>query len=511
MKLSDLLRGLDALPLSGPDAGTVEVRAVTSDSRRAGEGTLFVAVPGTAADGHDYAAAAVAAGAPAVLVEREVEGVEGAAVLKVEGARRALGLAAANLYGRPAERLVLVGVTGTNGKTSITWLLEAIAEAAGRRTGVLGTTGYRFRGEARAASHTTPGPEILQGLLAEMVDGGVDLAVLEVSSHALDQARVEGCRFDAAAFTNLTRDHLDYHESLEAYFGAKARLFTDYLADDGAAVVNLDDEWGRRLAGQLAADGRRVVGTTASDRPEGAVRVLSARMDLGGIEATLALPDGERLEIASPLTGAHNLANLCTAVGLAFVLGFPHGAIVRGLAGCTGAPGRLERVADAGSPDAPRHVFVDYAHTDDALARVVASLRALAPEGARIVTVFGAGGDRDRGKRPLMGEAASASDVVVVTSDNPRSEDPESIIDAVAAGVRPGTELYREADRGAAIALAVGLARPGDVVLVAGKGHETTQTLRGEVRPFDDRVVAREALAAVAPLTRPVGEEPERA
>ena len=243
MRLDQLLHGVDAEALAGPPPDTVEVRAVASDSRQAGPGVLFVAVPGTAADGHAYAPAAVRAGSPAVIVERPVDGLAPATVVRVASSRVALGRAAANLHHRPGERLKLVGVTGTNGKTTVTWLLEAIAAAAGLRPGVVGTTGVRFAGTTRAATHTTPGPEALQALLAEMLGAGVDLGVMEVSSHALDQARVEGCAFRVAAFTNLTRDHLDYHPSLEAYFKAKARLFGPYLVDGGTAVVSADKPW----------------------------------------------------------------------------------------------------------------------------------------------------------------------------------------------------------------------------------------------------------------------------
>ncbi len=518
MRLDQVLHGVDAEALAGPPPDTVEVRAVASDSRQAGPGVLFVAVPGTTGDGHAYAPAAVRAGSPAVIVERQVDGLAPATVLRVPSSRVALGQAAANLHHRPGERLPLVGVTGTNGKTTVTWLLEAIAAAAGRRPGVLGTTGHRFAGTTRAATHTTPGPEALQALLAEMLDAGVDLGVMEVSSHALDQARVEGCAFRVAAFTNLTRDHLDYHPSLEAYFEAKARLFGPYLADGGAAVVSADDPAGVRLLDRLAGRPvRRIATSVAPARTELAVtpgpagdvewvRAESAQVGLEGIRAQVALPSGRVLALTSPLTGVHNLQNLLTAVGLAVALGLPDDAIARGLATCPGAPGRLERVADKASP--PRHVFVDYAHTDDALARVIGALRELSPAGTRLVVVFGCGGDRDPGKRPLMGKAACGGDTVVVTSDNPRSEDPRAIIDDILPGMDPNTPRAVEPDRRRAIELAVGLARPGDVVLVAGKGHETTQTAGGVARPFDDRVVCAGALAAVAPGTREV-EKPQ--
>jgi UDP-N-acetylmuramoyl-L-alanyl-D-glutamate--2,6-diaminopimelate ligase len=522
MRLSEVIRGLEARHLAGPAPDGVDVRAATADSRKAGTGVVFVAVAGTSADGHDFAAAAVEAGAPAVIVERPMPDLGDATVLQVDDAREAIALVSANLHGRPGERLPLVGITGTNGKTTVAWLTTAALEAAGRNVGLLGTVGIRRGGRLAEATHTTPGPEDLQALLAELLDDGSDAAVMEVSSHALDQARVLGCTFAAAAFTGLSRDHLDYHPDMAAYFAAKARLFERHLADGADAVIFVDDPHGLRLHEALAAEGRvrpvavsiagavsKAAGEDAPARlPEGpSVLARSAALSLAGIEAVIGLPDGTRCLLTSPLVGAHNLANLAVAAGLAHAMGVDAGTLGAGLSACPGVPGRLERVADPKrGPGGDRHLFVDYAHTDDALTRVIAALRSLAPPSARLLVVFGCGGDRDRGKRPLMGRAAAAADVAIVTSDNPRSEDPEAIVADILPGLS-GARYLVEIDRRAAIELAAGIARPGDVVLVAGKGHETGQTAAGKTRPFDDRTVSREALATVAAGTRPLPPE----
>jgi len=494
MRLSAVIQGTGASGAAGADP---EIARVTGDSREVAPGSLFFALRGTQADGHDFAAEAARRGAVAVVAERTVA-CRPALLLLAPSARRAMAIAAANLHGRPADSMRVAGVTGTNGKTTVTYLAEACAIAAGLPAGVLGTVTHRFPGVVRAAGHTTPESTAVQALLAEMRDAGARIALLEVSSHALAQERVAGIRFAVAAFTNLTRDHLDYHGDMESYFDAKRRLFTEHLAPDGTAVVNARDPHGARLADQIGP-GRRVwrYGTRGDD----ALRARGVRMGLGGIEATLETPAGE-IPVRSPLVGPHNLENLLCAAGVALGLGIPAEAVGRGLSTSAGAPGRLERVAARGV-----NVFVDYAHTDDALARVLEALRALSPR--RLVTVFGCGGDRDRGKRPLMGRAAgTASDLVVVTSDNPRTEDPLAIVREIVPGVeaaglrrlapeaaRRGESGYLvEPDRRAAIALAVECSREGDAVLVAGKGHEETQIVGAERRPFSDREEARRAL-----------------
>jgi UDP-N-acetylmuramoyl-L-alanyl-D-glutamate--2,6-diaminopimelate ligase len=497
MNLSAIIRGTGARGDMGADP---EIARVTGDSREVVPGTLFFALPGAAQDGHDFAAEAARRGAVAVVAERPVPCAP-AALLLAPSSRRAMAIAAANLHGRPGDALALAGVTGTNGKTTVAYLVEACARAAGVPAGVLGTVTHRWPGAERPASHTTPESTAVQALLAQMRDAGARLAVLEVSSHALAQERVAGMRFRVAGFTNLTRDHLDYHGDMERYFAAKRRLFAEHLAPDGLAVVNVRDAFGVRLADQLGP-GRRV--WRFGGRAEDALRAVDVRAGLAGLSVTLATPAGA-VAIRSPLVGAHNVDNLLCAAGVALGLELPLDAVAWGLSECRGAPGRLERVAARGVS-----IFVDYAHTDDALARVLAALRALEPR--RLACVFGCGGDRDRGKRPLMGEAAArGADVVVVTSDNPRTEDPAAIIAEILPGLeragmrRLSPEALRlgeargfvvEPDRRAAIALAASLAREGDAILVAGKGHEDHQIVGGQRLPFSDRDEARRALGA---------------
>ena len=432
-----------------------------------------------------------------MVAERRVE-VAPALLLLAPSSRRAMALAARNFHGHPGERLDLGGVTGTKGKTTVSYLVEAAAAAAGVPAGVVGTVSWRWPGRSLPASHTTPESTELQALLAEMVAAGTRLAVLEVSSHALAQERVAGLSFRAAAFLNLSRDHFDYHRDFEDYYQAKRRLLIEQLAPDGVAVVNAADAHGARLAGELAAGGRTAWRFGAPGAELGA---REARVGLSGIEAVLETPRGE-LEIRSPLTGRHNLDNLLAAAGLALGLGLDPGAVARGLSDSAGAPGRLERIEGRGV-----QAFVDYAHTDDALAKACAALRDLSPR--RLVVVFGCGGDRDRGKRPLMGLAAgTAADLVVVTSDNPRTEDPLAIIQAILPGVeqagrsrlspaeaRAGARGYLAIpERRQAIAFALAAAQAGDAVLIAGKGHEDYQIVGDQKHPFDDREEARRAL-----------------
>ncbi len=495
MKLSHLIGAAGATVPPGEDP---EITLVTGDSRAVGPGAVFFCLPGTRADGHDFAAAAARAGAVAVVASRPVECAP-ARLLVVPDTRRAMALAAAAFHGRPGDRLLLGGVTGTKGKTTVTYLAEACAEAAGLPVGVVGTVTWRYPGHSRPASHTTPESTELQALLAEMVGAGTRLALLEVSSHALAQRRVAGLSFRAAAFTNLSRDHFDYHAGFEDYFAAKRLLFEEHLAPGGVAVVNAGDARGAALAEDL-----RRAGTAVWRFGEAAGLELGARrvrMGLHGIEAALSTPAGE-IPVSSPLVGAHNLENLLCGAGLALALGVPPGAIGAGLSRSAGAPGRLERIEARGIA-----AFVDYAHTDAALATALAALRAQGPR--RLLAVFGCGGDRDRGKRPPMGLAAGrGADLVVVTSDNPRGEDPDAIIAAVVPGVeqaglsRIPPALAREGakgyvvlpDRREAIVLALEAARPGDAVLIAGKGHEDYQIVGAERRHFDDREEARRAL-----------------
>ena len=494
MRLSSVIVGCGTKGGLGSDP---DVSLVTADSRAVRPGALFFAARGTRADGHDFAARAAKGGAVAVVAEHPVDCAP-ALLLLAPSSRRALAVAAANFHGRPAERLDLCGVTGTKGKTTVTYLVEACAEAAGVPVGVIGTVSFRVPGRSRPASHTTPDAAEVQSLLADMAGAGARLAVLEASSHALDQDRLFGLSFRAAGFTNLGRDHLDYHADAEAYFRAKCRLFTELLAPGGTAVVNAADPHGARLADELARSGRTL---WRFGIPEGEISLRDVRSGIGGLSAALWTPGGE-LRVASPLVGTHNLENLACAAGLAIAVGLPPEAVAFGLSRSPGAPGRLERIEARGVA-----AFVDYAHTPDSLAAAGRALLALGPR--RLLVVFGCGGDRDPGKRPLMGRAAGeAADLVVVTSDNPRSEDPGAIIDAIVPGVAAsglgplGTSEVLRGERGyavvpdrrEAIELALSAARPGDAVLIAGKGHEDYQIVGAERRHFDDREEARRAL-----------------
>ncbi|MFT3917758.1 MAG: UDP-N-acetylmuramoyl-L-alanyl-D-glutamate--2,6-diaminopimelate ligase [Anaeromyxobacteraceae bacterium] len=497
MKLSRVMEGTGARGELGSDP---DVALVTGDSREVRPGAVFFALPGAKLDGHAFAAEAARKGAVAIVAERPVACAP-ALLLLAPSSRRAMSIAAANHLGRPGDALLLAGVTGTNGKTTIAWLVEACAREAGLAVGLLGTVANRWPGHEDPAVLTTPESTTIQRMLADMREAGARACVMEVSSHALAMERVAGLRFRVAGFTNLTRDHLDFHGDMERYLDAKRRLFTEHLAPDGVAVVNVRDPAGARLADQLGP-GRDVwrYGTRTDD----ALRAEDVRFGLDGIHATLRTPGGA-IPIASPLVGAHNLENLLCAAGLALGLGVPPAAIGRALSRSPGAPGRLERVDGRGVS-----VFVDYAHTDDALQRALAALRALSPR--RLVCVFGCGGDRDPGKRPLMARAAAAgADLVVVTSDNPRTEDPLAIVRQIVAGFEgtglgpaeagapEGRGYVVEPDRRAAIRLAIAGAHAGDAVLVAGKGHEDYQLVGTEKRPFSDRDEARAALAAGGP------------
>jgi len=490
----DLLAGLGVLEAVGDPH--VEVASITHDSRRAGPGACFACIPGARTDGHEHADEAVAAGAVALLVERVLDAPVTQA--RVASVRAALGPVAARLLGDPSRVLRCLGVTGTNGKTTTTYLLDAIGRAAGERVGIVGTLGASLAGEHWPIERTTPEADELQSLLARMRDAGATRVAMEVSSHALDQHRVDGTWFAAACFTNLTQDHLDYHGTVEAYFAAKALLFDP--ARTTAAVVNVDDPFGVRLA-SAASDRGLDVWRFGIERGGDAPRGLDVQADGVVVErdgARFRLVDaraGASVGIRSRLVGRFNVSNAVAAAATARAAGFELDAVAAGLSQPLVVPGRLERV-DAGQAFG---VFVDYAHTPDALGRVLDTVRALAADG-RLAVVFGCGGDRDREKRPLMGRAvASRADVAVLTSDNPRSEDPQAIADAVLPGLRDGdAEVVVELDRRRAIRHAVRAARPGDVVLIAGKGAETTQTFGSEVVPSDDRVVAREELEALA-------------
>jgi UDP-N-acetylmuramoyl-L-alanyl-D-glutamate--2,6-diaminopimelate ligase len=507
MRLSELLHGLAAAP--GPPAGDPEVTGVAHDSRAVEPGDLFVALPGERFDGRAFAAEAAARGAVAIagpLPERGEggpgqtalpDGGPGQPAIKplppvpwvvLDDPRAALGPLAARAYGHPDRELVLVGVTGTNGKTTVATLIAAVLEAAGLPAGFLGTIGYRFGGQAFAGAHTTPEASDLFRTLRRMRQAGAASVAMEVSSHALAMGRVTGAAFDAAVFTNLTRDHLDYHRTLDGYFAAKRRLFAQ-LKPGGRAAVNVDDPYGERLAAELGAetviswsDGGPGAGgarAAADVRPRSPADV---HLGAGGVRAVLATPRGE-LAFTSPLRGRYNLANLLAAAAAAEALALPHEAVVRAFSAQSPIPGRMEPV-ERGQPFP---VFVDYAHTDAALAAALGAVREMAP---KVAVVFGCGGERDPGKRSLMGRVAGElADLAIVTSDNPRGEDPLAIIAAVEEGLRSsGNRAYRLVpDRREAIRQAVAAAEPGWAVLVAGKGHEREQIVGGRRLPFSDR------------------------
>ncbi|HZA51026.1 MAG TPA: UDP-N-acetylmuramoyl-L-alanyl-D-glutamate--2,6-diaminopimelate ligase [Myxococcaceae bacterium] len=504
MKLDALMDGTGAEMPAG-SARKLEIRAVTQDSRKVGKGDLFVAVPGATVDGAQFAPDAMRAGAAAILAEAKID--VGVPCVVVPDARRALALVAANFYGKPAEEITLLGVTGTNGKTTTAFLLESMCAAGRASVGLLGTVQYRFSGKTVEASHTTPDALELHRLLREMVDAGIDTVVMEVSSHALAQQRVHGLVFRAAAFTNLTRDHLDYHKDVEDYFQAKRRLFTEFLSGGGVAVVNGDDTFANRIYTELRGQkgpGSRPEGRMAwkfSVRGEGEISAAGVEFTLSGTRGTLKTPAGD-IPFKSSLVGAHNLENILAATGVALGAGLSRRDVQEGIERLRRVPGRMEVVEDRGVA-----ALVDYAHTDDALRRSLEALRPLTR--GRLFCVFGCGGDRDRGKRPLMGQAAGeGADLVIVTSDNPRTEDPDEIISEIAPGLekvglrrmspakaRAGEKGYLvEVDRRAALALAASLAKPGDAILVAGKGHETYQIIGTEKNAFDDRVEVERAL-----------------
>lgn len=489
--LVEIIEGVPNATLVG-DADGIDITSVTMDTRRLEFGALFCCVPGASRDGHDFATEAVEAGAVALLVERQLE-IEVPQIV-VPSVRAAMGPIADAFYERPSRDLAVFGVTGTNGKTTTTYLLRAMLAAANRRTGLIGTTGLVVGGEQRETSFTTPEALDLHEALRDMVDAGDDSAAIEVSSHALDQGRIGGVRFAAVGFTNLTRDHLDYHKSFEAYYQAKRQLFVE-PGPEGQhwpAAINCDDEWGSRLFDELVhaeREGVPVWGWTLRE------------MNRASVSASYALtPDGASIKVESPvgdfalksrLRGRFNVENVLTAATLALLGGLTPDDVQAGLDSIAGVPGRFEPV-EMGQPFT---VLVDYAHTPDSLDQVLTSARQICDE--RLFVVFGCGGDRDKSKRPIMGSmAARGADVAIVTSDNPRSEDPESILKEIRRGMRSGAEVVELVDRREAIEYAIREAAAGDVVVIAGKGHEQGQTFVDGTVPFDDVTVAREALEA---------------
>jgi UDP-N-acetylmuramoyl-L-alanyl-D-glutamate--2,6-diaminopimelate ligase len=510
MKLAQLVANLDAhydgcgpghdAPGCDPEIGALSCRAQEVEP-----GGLFVAVKGFTADGHDFIEQALARGAVAVVCEQPVSA--DALMIRVANSRKALAELAATFYGEPSNDLTVIAITGTNGKTTTSYLIESILQAAGKAVGVIGTINYRYSGKTFSNPVTTPDSLDLQRILAAMRDDGVTHVVVEVSSHALDLYRVHRCRIDIGVFTNFSQDHLDYHKDMAHYWACKRRLFSDLLPAYAArtrlrAVINVADPKGRLLAQEMT-----LPCLTCSHHGNSDLRTLKARFDLTGMTARIATPQG-KLEFHSDLVGRHNLENVLNAVGVGVALQIPLETIGAGIASLDHVPGRLERIANTHR----RFVYVDYAHTPDALENALLALRALTAD--RIICVFGCGGDRDKAKRPEMGAiAARLSDLTVVTSDNPRTEPPERIIEEILAGVhRVCDRQYTPADlhhgfggkgytvivdRREAIRGGIAVSRPGDTLLVAGKGHEPYQIIGDEKRPFDDR---QEALQAMAEL-----------
>ncbi len=518
VKISALFAGVEAWQVIG--STDTDIQALTYRSDQAGPGSLFFCVPGHVRDGHEFAPQAVAQGAAALCVERPLD--LPVVQVVVPSVRAVMGPVAAAFYDYPSRRLLTAGVTGTNGKTTSTFLVAHLCDCSGLRAGLIGTVERRIGGRSLPAGRTTPEAVDIQCDLAEMVTAGDRVAIMEVSSHALDQGRARGLEFRVVAFTNLTQDHLDYHVTMEEYFGAKSRLFLapEFAASKPLAVLNLDDSWGRRLASACGRE--RVLGYSArppsrhrrteaewtalpdlewSDfqiTPQGNRGVLVLRgpaLELAGLSAEKSRDRRSgaeaRFPIATRLVGGFNVANTLTALGVGLGLGLDFEKMLADLPSFPGVPGRMETV-DEGQDFL---VVVDYAHTPDSVRNVLVTARQLTR--GRLLAVLGCGGDRDRSKRPLMGrEGESNADVLVVTSDNPRSEDPLAIINDILQGLRSPSRAVVEPDRKQAIATAISLAEPGDVVMILGKGHERGQEFSGFTLPFDDREVAREALRA---------------
>jgi UDP-N-acetylmuramoyl-L-alanyl-D-glutamate--2,6-diaminopimelate ligase len=481
--------------LDGTAFGTADtpVTDVTHDSRQVREGTLFVAIKGATVDGHRFVEDVLRRGAAGVISEQDPPTSATGSWLKVTDARVALAKAASLINGEPSHKLDLIGITGTNGKTTTTYLCFALAEAAGVKPAMLTTVEYRIGDRSEEAVRTTPEASDTNRFLKQAVDEGCGFAAMEASSQAIDLHRCDWLRFRVAIFTNLTRDHLDYHHTMENYFDAKKKLFDGRLGEKpGACVINIDDEWGMKLDAELKARGQRTVTFSQDARAHPDADLSAENIEvslLTGTSFVLKTKAGER-QITSPLVGRPHVYNMLSATAAAIELGYDLDSIVKGLSTCVGAPGRFERVPH----DGEFAVVVDYAHTDDALLNTLKTAKDLTT--GRIITVFGCGGDRDKTKREPMGRiAGDLSDVAIITSDNPRTEDPLQIISQIETGVKAtGTGYFAITDRRQAIHRAIAMATPGDVVIIAGKGHETYQIIGNEKFHFDDREVALDAI-----------------
>ncbi|HOO57030.1 MAG TPA: UDP-N-acetylmuramoyl-L-alanyl-D-glutamate--2,6-diaminopimelate ligase [bacterium] len=488
-KLGELLQGLPyELDCGSRDTG---IEALAYDSRECSPGTLFVCVPGFNVDGHDFIPEALSRGASALLVQKKVEVPSDVTVARVQSTREAMGIASSLFFNKPSEKLNLTGITGTNGKTSVAFLINALDRHIGRCTGMLGTVENRIGDEKLAVKRTTPESMDLQFLLSRMVDVGCSHAVMEVSSHAVALKRIGGCVFRTACFTNLTQDHLDFHDGIDEYFEAKKGLFTDYLDGDGVAILNGDDPYCKKISNEIE---NRVVlfGIKGNDLD---IRAKDISCTTGGISYSVESKFAEEFRVESPLMGGFNVYNTLNMVAYGLANDIDKKEIIEALSELKGIPGRFERI-DLGQE---ARVFVDYAHTPDGLKNVLNTAEEICS--GKLIVVFGAGGDRDKSKRPLMGAvAAERSDIVVVTNDNPRTENPEQIIDQIVLGVEqammqiPPSKQFRyivEPDRFAAISTAIDNAGPDDVVVIAGKGHEDYQIYRDRTIHFDDREVAK--------------------
>jgi UDP-N-acetylmuramoyl-L-alanyl-D-glutamate--2,6-diaminopimelate ligase len=511
--LEEVLYALSAMPSAAmPDT---EIRSIHYRAQEVLPGGLFVAVKGQTADGHDYIGRALEKQAAVIVVQNELDPsflIESRAasvkkdpiIIRVPDTRRSLADLAARFYNHPSEHLTLIGITGTNGKTTVAYLIESILLAAGFRVGVIGTINYRYSDKTFPNPMTTPESLDLQRILSEMLTAGVTHAVMEASSHAMELYRIRNCCFDVAVFTNLSQDHLDFHGNMSSYWSSKKKLFTEYLhrgpkKETATGVLNCDDPKGRELASMLPMPTIKT-----GSAPDCDIKAETSRYGFVGTDGRVTTPRGG-FDFKTPLVGIHNLENILSATGAATALKIAPAIIKAGIEKLTAIPGRLENIADAGG----RHIYVDYAHTPDALENAISALKAIAP--ARIICVFGCGGDRDKSKRPLMGEiVARLCDLSIVTSDNPRTEEPTSIIDQIIPGIKQAGGVEHSAqdlkagfekkgyvvepDRRKAIELGIIASRPSDVVLIAGKGHETYQIIGKTVIGFDDREEARKAL-----------------
>ncbi len=495
MKLGQLISGIKSLKIVNKEKiSGMDIDDVTSDSKQVTHRSLFVAVRGFSSDGHKFLPEVIQKGCLAVVTEEEMKGAVNAVQIVVKDTRKILPILACEIFQHPSKEMVLVGVTGTNGKTTSTYILESIFKTAGFNAGVIGTVNYRYGGKSLAAPNTTPESTEFQKLLRQMKDGGVSHVVMEVSSHALKLNRVDGSHFNVGLFTNLTQDHLDFHGDFQDYFQSKERLFDELLAQTcksaPASVINIDDPYGKELFDKLKKGNKTVL--SYAIHKEANIQPKKFEFNLSGLKGEISTAQGS-LTIHSPLLGEHNLYNILGVIGVSQALGISSKDIIQGIQNLKNVPGRLERV-DVGQDFL---VLVDYAHTDDALINVGKALTQLKKN--RIITVFGCGGDRDRKKRPLMAKAASQfSDHVIVTSDNPRTEDPQKIIEDIVCGFKEinAKNFEVEVDRKKAIEKAIRRATRNDILLIAGKGHENYQILGKTKIHFDDREIATEAICS---------------